>query len=128
MEVIVSVVILSFVMITLIQTKNENIFLVSKSNEKSHIEEYILLAIDFNDEILDKNEDILLSDRYSFENSNLRKELRDIKIGIKDEKDETRTIKADEYNVNLKIDTLYREIGLTNSDFKKKIYSFSLDF
>lgn len=128
MEVIVSVVILSFVMITLIQTKNENIFLVSKSNEKSHIEEYILLAIDFNDEILDKNEDILLSDRYSFENSNLRKELRDIKIGIKDEKDETKTIKADEYNVNLKIDTLYREIGLTNSDFKKKIYSFSLDF
>ncbi|RBQ31943.1 hypothetical protein CRU92_04020 [Arcobacter sp. FW59] len=128
MEVIVSVVILSFVMITLIQIKNENIFLVSKSNDKSTIEEYILLSIDFNDTILDKNESMLIDDRYNFVNDSIKKELKDIKVDIKDEKDETKSIKAEEYNVNLQIDTFYREIGLSSSDFKKKIYSFSLDF
>ena len=76
MEIIISIVILSFVMISLIQIKMNNIFLVSKVNENSSLEEYALLSIDFNDNILDKNESIFLSDKYNFQND-------DIKISLK---------------------------------------------
>lgn len=70
MEVIISSVILSVVMITLLQIKSDNIYLVSKSEQKIKLNDYILLAIDSKDEILNKNED-------------LRK---DIKVSIEDEK------------------------------------------
>ena len=52
MEVIISVVILSVVMLTLLQIKSGNIYLVSKSDQKSKINDYILMAVDFNNKII----------------------------------------------------------------------------
>lgn len=49
MEVIISVVLLSVVMITLFQIKSNNIFMISKSEEKKRINENILMTIDFDD-------------------------------------------------------------------------------
>ncbi|WP_157352944.1 type IV pilus modification PilV family protein [Aliarcobacter butzleri] len=126
MEVIISIVILSFVMITLIQIRNENIFLVSKSNQKNYIEDYIILSIGFNDDILDKNENIFLSDKYNFENDDIRKELKDIQIDIKDKKLESKNINS-EFNINMKTNILYRDIKLQNSDFTKKLYKINID-
>ncbi|MFW2579700.1 type IV pilus modification PilV family protein [Aliarcobacter butzleri] len=126
MEVIISIVILSFVMITLIQIRNENIFLVSKGNQKNYIEDYIILSIDFNDDILDKNENIFLSDKYNFENDDIRKELKDIQIDIKDKKLESKNINS-EFNINMKTNILYRDIKLQNSDFTKKLYKINID-
>ena len=126
MEVIISIVILSFVMITLIQIRNENIFLVSKSNQKNYIEDYIILSIDFNDDILDKNENIFLSDKYNFENDDIRKELKDIQIDIQDKKLESKNINS-EFNINMKTNILYRDIKLQNSDFTKKLYKINID-
>ena len=126
MEVIISIVILSFVMITLIQIRNENIFLVSKSNQKNYIEDYIMLSIDFNDDILDKNENIFLSDKYNFENDDIRKELKDIQIDIQDKKLESKNINS-EFNINMKTNIFYRDIKLQNSDFTKKLYKINID-
>lgn len=126
MEVIISIVILSFVMITLIQIRNENIFLVSKSNQKNYIEDYIILSIDFNDDILDKNENIFLSDKYNFENDDIRKELKDIQIDIQDKKLESKNINS-EFNINMKTNIFYRDIKLQNSDFTKKLYKINID-
>ena len=103
MEIIVSVVILSFVMITLIETKENNIFLLSKSNERNNIEEKMLLAIDFNTEFLNTQEDILLSTKYNFENKDIQRVLDDLKIEIRQEYDKNKSIKLDEYNINLNI-------------------------
>jgi len=126
MEVIISIVILSFVMITLIQIRNENIFLVSKSNQKNYIEDYIMLSIDFNDDILDKNENIFLSDKYNFENDDIRKVLKDIQIDIQDKKLESKNINS-EFNINMKTNIFYRDIKLQNSDFTKKLYKINID-
>lgn len=68
-EVIIAIVILSVVMIALLKIKSENIFLVSKSNENTKANEYILLAVDFKDEILNKNEDIFLDKKYQYLNN-----------------------------------------------------------
>ena len=125
MEVIISIVILSFVMITLLKIKSENIFLVSKSNENTKANEYILLAVDFKDEILNKNEDISLDKKYQYSNDDVRRELKDIKISIKDDKVESKSIQSDLNNINTTI--FSRTYSLENSNIKKKIYSFKIE-
>ena len=124
MEVIVSIVILSFVMITLLQIKSENIFLISKSNEKVKVNDYILLSINSKDEILNKNEDIFLDKKYKYENEDLKKELKDIKVTIQDEKIDSKSIDNGFSSIN--ITTFSRTFTLENSDIKKKLYSFKI--
>lgn len=124
MEVIVSIVILSFVMITLLQIKSENIFLISKSDEKTKVNDYILLAIDFKNNIENKNEEIDLYKNYKFENEDVKRELKDIKVTIKDEKIDSESINSDSNTIN--ITTFSRTFSLENSDIKKKLYSFKI--
>jgi prepilin-type N-terminal cleavage/methylation domain-containing protein len=124
MEVIISVVILSVVMITLLKIKSNNIYLVSKSEQKSKSNDYILMAIDFSDKPESKNENISL-EKYKYENEDLRKELKDIKVSIKDEKIETKTIYNGSNNIN--VTTYSRTFSLENSDIKKKLYSFKIE-
>lgn len=124
MEVIISVVILSVVMITLLKIKSNNIYLVSKSEQKSKSTDYILMAIDFSDKPESKNENISL-EKYKYENEDLRKELKDIKVSIKDEKIETKTIYNGSNNIN--VTTYSRTFSLENSDIKKKLYSFKIE-
>ncbi|MDD2888435.1 MAG: prepilin-type N-terminal cleavage/methylation domain-containing protein [Aliarcobacter sp.] len=125
MEVIIAIVMLSVVMIALLKIKSENIFLVSKSNENTKANEYILLAVDFNDEISNKNEDVFLNKRYTYSNDDVRRELKDIKISIKDDKVESKSIQSDLNNINTTI--FSRTYSLENSNIKKKIYSFKIE-
>lgn len=123
MEVIISIVILSVVMVALLKIKSENISVVSKSEQKIKLNEYILLAINFED-IENKNEDISL-EKYKYENDDLRKELKDIKVSIKDEKIKLESINTGFNNIN--ITTFSRTFSLENSDIKKKLYSFKIE-
>ena len=125
MEVIISIVILSVVMLTLLQIKNDNIHLVSKSDKKVKINDYILLAIDFKNEILNKNEDIDISKNYKYENEDIQQELKDKKVIIKDEKMKLESINS-RFN-SLNITTFTRTFNLDNTDVKKKLYSFKIE-
>ena len=125
MEVIISIVILSVVMITLLQIKSDNIHLVSKSDKKVKLNDYILLAIDFKNEILNKNENIDLSKNYKYENENIQQELKDKKVIIKDEKMKLESINS-RFN-SLNITTFTRTFNLDNTDVKKKLYSFKIE-
>ena len=125
MEVIISVVLLSVVMITLLQIKSENIFMVSKSDERAKINDYILMAINFNDTILDKNENINIENKYKFENEKLRAELKDIKVAIKDENLDSNTLESNHNSLNFT--TYYRSFFMENSDIKKRIYTFKFE-
>ena len=125
MEVIISVVLLSVVMITLLQIKSENIFMVSKSDERAKINDYILMAINFNDTILDKNENINIENKYKFENEKLRAELKDIKVAIKDENLDSNTLESNHNSLNFT--RYYRSFFIENSDIKKKIYTFKFE-
>ncbi len=125
MEVVIAVVILSVVMITLLKIKSENIFLISKSNTNIKMNDYILMAVDFSDEISNKNENIDLEKKFPYENDEIKKELKDIKVSIKDEKLESKSIESDLKNINTTI--FSRTYSLENSDMKKKIYSFKIE-
>ena len=125
MEVIISIVMLSVVMITLLQIKSDNIHLVSKSDKKVKLNDYILLAIDFKNEILNKNENIDLSKNYKYENENIQQELKDKKVIIKDEKMKLESINSRFNSLNITI--FPRTFSLDDTDIKKKLYSFKIE-
>lgn len=125
MEVIIAIVMLSVVMITLLKIKSENIFLISKNDENTKSNDYILLSVDFEDEISNKNEDIFLDKKYQYINDDVRKEIKDIKILIKDDKIESKSIESDLNYINTTI--FSRTYSLENSNIKKKIYTFKIE-
>lgn len=125
MEVIISVVILSVVMITLLQIKSDNIFLVSKSEEKNRTNDYILMALSFNEQISNKNESVLIDRKFAYENEEIKEELKNKKINIQDDKLESKTIESNRNSIN--ITTLFRSFSLENSDTQKKIYTFKIE-
>lgn len=125
MEVIISVVIFSVVMITLLQIKSDNIFLVSKSEEKNRTNDYILMALSFNEQISNKNESVLIDRKFAYENEEIKEELKNKKINIQDDKLESKTIESNRNSIN--ITTLFRSFSLENSDTQKKIYTFKIE-
>ena len=124
MEVIIAISILSFVMVTLLQIKSENIFLVSKSNEIAKNSEYIMMAINL-EKAEKRNENIFLDKNFTFENDDLRKEFKDKKINIKDEIVKTETI--DNEYMKLNVTTLSTSYTLDETGSSKKIYSFRIE-
>jgi len=122
-EVVIAISILSFVMVTLLQIKSDNIFIVSKSDEKAKLNEYILLAIDL--KVKENiNENLFLDRKYSFENDNLRKELKGIKVKIKNEKEKSTFLDNDLMKLNI---TTYSTTYSIKDDIKKKIYNFKIE-
>lgn len=122
-EVIIAITMLSVVMITLLQIKSDNIFMISKSDEKAKLNDYALLAIELRTAD-NKNENLFLDKVYSFENDDLRKELKDIKIKIEDKKEESTAIDNELMKINI---TTYSTTYSIKEDFKKKIYSFKIE-
>lgn len=125
MEVIISVVILSVVMITLLQIKSNNIQLASKSEEKNKSNDYILMALSFNDSITNKNESVLIDKKYTYDNEEINEEIKNRKVNIKDDKLESKTIESHRNSIN--ISTYFRSFSLENSDIQKKIYTFKIE-
>lgn len=122
-EVIIAITMLSVVMITLLQIKSDNIFMISKSDEKAKLNDYALLAIELRTAD-NKNENLFLDKVYSFENDDLRKELKDIKIKIEDKKEKSTAIDNELMKINI---TTYSTTYSIKEDFKKKIYSFKIE-
>ena len=88
MEVIIAVMILSVVMVALLQIKTENIFLISKTNERIKLNEYVQLSIDLKkiNEENSENIEFFLDKKYPFVNDDIRKELKEIKVKKKKKK------------------------------------------
>lgn len=124
-EVIISVAMLSFVMITLLQMKSNNIFLLEKSNEKTQLVDYVLLAGDIEDSSKQTNKSVYLDKLTQFKNDDIRRELKEIKIEIKDKELDKLEIK--ENGLNIKIKTYAREYKI-EEDIKKSIYSWEFEF
>ena len=123
MEVIVSITMLSVVMISLLQVKSDNIFLIEKSDEKAKLNDYVSLIMDL-EESNDKNENVFLDRVYRFDNDELRKELKPIKIKVKDEQVDTKTIKNDTYDLNI---TTYSRTYSIDDKINKSIYTFKIE-
>ena len=126
MEVIIAVMILSVVMVALLQIKTENIFLISKTNERIKLNEYVQLSIDLkkvNEENIE-NIEFFLDKKYPFVNDDIRKELKDIKVDIREKKEDEYKIETPSENLNV---TIYSRTYSINEDIKKKIFNFKFE-
>lgn len=124
MEVLIAVTILSIVMISLLQIKSDNIFLVSKVDEKVKFNDYILLSIDL-DKAESRNQNIFLDRKYDFSDDEIRRELKTIKVKQKDKKIKTQKIKdVDDFNLNI---ITYATSYSLDDKIKKNIYTFKLE-
>jgi Zn-dependent metalloprotease len=126
MEVIVAVMLLSVVMVALLQIKSENIFLISKTNDRVKLNEYIQLAVDLKKVNIDSQEniEIYLDKKYPFLNDDIRKELKEIKVVIREEKEDEYKIKTSTQDLEI---TTYSRIYSIDNDIKKKIYNFKIE-
>ena len=126
MEVIIAVMILSVVMVALLQIKTENIFLISKTNERVKLNEYVQLSIDLKKVNEESSEDIelFLDKKYPFINDDIRKELKEIKVNIREKKEDEYKIETPSENLNV---TIYSRTYSINEDIKKKIFNFKFE-
>jgi prepilin-type N-terminal cleavage/methylation domain-containing protein len=122
-EVVIAITMLSVVMVTLLQIKSDNIFMISKSDEKAKLNDYALLAIELRTADT-KNENLFLDKIYSFEDDDLRRELKDVKVKIKDEKEKSTAIDNELMKINI---ITYSTTYSIKDDFTKKIYSFKIE-
>ncbi len=125
-EVIIAVSILSVVMVSLLQIKSDNIFLISKTNEQSKLNDYIQLSIDFKkiNKENQENEELFLDEKFTFENDDIRKELKDIKVKIREEKEDINEIETSARSLNI---TTYSRVYSIDNSIKKKIYNFKIE-
>lgn len=123
MEVLVAITMLSVVMISLLQVKSDNIFLIQKSEEKAELNDYVSLVMNL-EEASDRNENIFLDRVYRFDHDELRKELKPIKIKIKDNEISSKLIKNDTYDLNI---TTYSTTYNIDDKINKSIYTFKIE-
>ena len=126
MEVIIAVMILSVVMVALLQIKTENIFLISKTNERVKLNEYVQLSVDLKKVNEESSEDIelFLDKKYPFINDDIRKELKEIKVDIREKKEGIRKIETTSEDLNI---IIYSRTYSINEDIKKKIFNFKFE-
>ena len=126
MEVIIAVMILSVVMVALLQIKTENIFLISKTNERVKLNEYVQLSIDLKKVNEESSEDIefFLDKKYPFVNDDIRKELKEIKVDIREKKEDEYKIETTSEDLNI---IIYSRTYSINEDIKKKILNFKIE-
>lgn len=123
MEVIIATALLSVIMLSLLQIKSENIFLVKKSQEKQLLKDYLSSSISFDEK--KKNENKRLDDIYKFNNDEIRRDIKQIKVKIKDDELSKKTIfKNEDLNINSRI---YERSYSIEDKVTKKIYTFKLE-
>lgn len=121
MEVVIATILLSTVMISLFQIKSNNIFILEKSEKNKEEKNNLLLAID-TDEVSNRNKNIYLDKLFNIKDDDLRRELKQVKVKVKDELLDTKDIEYDDFI--LKITEYKTTYSLDN--IKKDIYRFKL--
>lgn len=124
MELLIAVTMLSIVMVSLLQIRSDNLHLITKSQEKSKLNDYVLLSLDL-EQADSRNQNIFLDRNYNFSNDVIRKEFKTIKVKQKDKKIEVKTLKPEEgIDVNI---TTYSTSYSIDDKIKKNIYTFRIE-
>ena len=123
-EVLVSIGLLSVVIAVIFQIKQNNLFYLHKFNNSVKVDQYIALATikKFKNDNL-KNRKIYLDEIVDFKDDDIRRDLKNIKISLKEEELDDIDFSTDQYNLKIKI---IEQIYKYNSKNEKKFYQFRL--
>ena len=122
-EVLISIMLISVVIASIFQIQKNNLNFLEKSKSTIKNSEYIsLVALNKEDKLI--NKDLYLNNEIKFNDDDLRKELKSIKINVKDKELDTLKFDDDKYSVSIKtIETTYKIDNTT----QKQFYRFTLD-
>jgi len=123
-EVLVSIGLLSVIIAVIFQIKQNNLFYLHKFNNSVKVDQYIALATikKFKNDNL-KNRKIYLDEIVDFKDDDIRRDLKNIKISLKEEELDDIDFSTDQYNLKIKI---IEQIYKYNSKNEKKFYQFRL--
>jgi hypothetical protein len=74
--------------------------------------------------IENENIEFFLDKKYPFVNDDIRKELKEIKVDIREKKEDEYKIETPSENLNV---TIYSRTYSINEDIKKKIFNFKIE-
>ncbi len=119
-EVLISVMLISVVITSILQIKENNLHFLVKTNEMYKNNMYVsTLAIDKS--IKDGN--TYLKDKLDFNDDDIRKSLKNIKIDVKNKEQEPLVFITDEYSLIINIKSVNLKL---NDTYEKQFYRFSL--
>ena len=122
-EVLISVMLISVVIVAILQIKENNLYFLDKTQQSSKFNSYIyLLSLDNSKNL--RNTKIYLSDKFDFKDDDIRKELKQIKINIKDEELDTIELVNEEYSLDINIKQTNISI---DKESKHQFYRFALN-
>ncbi len=122
-EVLISVMLISIVIVSLLQIKENNLFFLQKTKDTTKYNSYIsAISLDNKNNIRNKN--IFLGDEVKFKDDEIRRELKSIKIKVKDENLDPLELGNEEYQLKVNIKKTHLSI---DDKIKKIFYRFSLE-
>ena len=119
-EVLISVMLISVVIVSLLQIKENNLYFLDKTKKMSKYNAYLsMVALDNN-----KDGNIYLNNYIDFRDDELRKEFKKIKIKVRNNDLKSLKIGTNEYMIYVSI----QETKLSIEDkIEKKFYKFTLN-
>ncbi|MEA2017724.1 MAG: hypothetical protein U9N59_04690 [Campylobacterota bacterium] len=121
-EVMVSVALISIIIVSILKIKDNNLFFIEKFKTTSLNNGYIsLVSIPFNVNM--RNEKIRLGDKINFDDDEIRRELKDIKIILEDIKIKDIELPTNDY---IKTAEIIHSKYTIEKDISKIFYTFKL--
>lgn len=124
-EVIVSIVLLTIVISVTLQIQQNNIFYLDKFKDSKLYNSYIGLIATSNKEKSNRNKSVYLSDMINFNDDDIRKEFKNIKIDIKDKDLKDMPLPKNDY---IKTANIIESSYSIENKSKKIFYSFKLNY
>lgn len=119
-EVMVAVMLISVVIVTLLQIKENNLSLLDKSQKSSKQNSYIsMVALENNI----KNGNVYLSDKLDFKDDDIRRELKDIRIEVKNTNLPPLKFSNDKFKIQIDIKQTTLSI---DENIQKQYYRFKI--
>lgn len=122
-EVLVSIVLITTVIVSILQMKENNLFLLDKFKISILNNSYISFAVNVGE---NKNEKVYLSDIVDFNDDDIRKELKDIKILIQDKNLIDMKIPENDYVKSVNVIESSYILEQNNKKVNQKFYTFKL--
>jgi len=123
-EVIIAITMLSVVMISVFQIKQNNLFNIEKFKKTNTNNEYITISTLYeNNNSEDLNTNIYLNKLVEFKDDDINKKLKNIKVYIKSKIIDTIDLSSDELTLNVEI---YERNNKITDEINKNFYTFKL--
>jgi len=123
-EVLVSIMLITTVIVSVLQMKDNNLFLLDKFSSSSLVNSYFTYAVESGEK---RNSTVYLSDKVDFKDDDIRRELKNIKILIKDQDLKDVSVPKNDYIKSVSVIESSYKLELKEKTMTQKFYTFKLE-